>query len=216
MQYYYNNICGSAATPDEELRTACTVAYLYESGFSPTEIRQVIDECPAVPALTISDLPEFVWRDSLVVRNRFYYHRVLHLSPPLYFDINKGVEQYKTFYLEIKPRFSLDDLVKRFWQVRRAPNELTNLAKDKGAFRYLLEQYQRIDMEPLDFVLALIDWSAANPGWRNSYSPLDLQEYEHEVLDDMKSKIAQARFAKADKIVWRDEPNLTQSQQEQL
>jgi hypothetical protein len=57
-------------------------------------------------------------------------------------------------------------------------------------------------MEPIDFVLSLIDYARDDEEQRVT-NILGIKNYAQEVLDMQRNRIDEASFAKANMIIWR-------------
>lgn len=204
--YYYRQTVGCYPADDDTclIQTKKTIDYLFDCGFSEQEVLKVLEEAEPAASLTPDLLPDWLWEGSLIERGKFYYHRILHIKPeaPVY---NPRTGEVKTtpFYLEMKIRFTMDDLLDYFYDTMMTPAELVDRNKDAGAFKYMLEKYKKISfIEPLDFILSLIDYTKETEAVPTS-SVLDTQKHEREVYDLLKQKTEEAKAAKMNRIVWR-------------
>jgi hypothetical protein len=90
--------------------------------------------------------------DNLIESGRFYYHPALQVAPPppvieILPDgtFKSSYEEETEFYLEIKDRFTLDDLVDYFYRKADIQKQ-RNRNADKGAFKHMLKD---IDLDLL-------------------------------------------------------------------
>lgn len=128
-----------------------------------------------------TELVDSLWDDSLLKPDTFYYHEQLTIMPgPSVWNPNMKEESNK-FYLEMKIKYTIDDLLNYYYNNLLIPVELRNTKKDSKAFEHMLKQYNKFKMQPIDFVLYLIDYSVLE-GNRIS-NVFDLQKYEREVYD---------------------------------
>ena len=128
-----------------------------------------------------TELVDSLWDGSLLKPDTFYYHEQLTIMPgPSVWNPNMKEESNK-FYLEMKIKYTIDDLLSYYYNNLLIPVELRNTKKDSKAFEHMLKQYSKFKMQPIDFVLYLIDYSVLE-GNRIS-NVFDLQKYEREVYD---------------------------------
>lgn len=128
-----------------------------------------------------TELVDSLWDDSLLKPDTFYYHEQLTIMPgPSVWNPNIKEESNK-FYLEMKIKYTINDLLNYYYNNLLIPVELRNTKKDSKAFEHMLKQYNKFKMQPIDFVLYLIDYSTLE-GNRIS-NVFDLQKYEREVYD---------------------------------
>jgi len=129
--------------------------------------------------------------DNLMQPGVFYYHPALQVAPPppTIIQLPDGSFQssyeQEEFYLEMKDRFTLDDLVDYFYRKMEITHEFRE--RDKGAFRHLLKSFD------LDTILYTIDEArlvAEDLGKLLPKSPFDLRdylEYGIAILEDRKN-----------------------------
>lgn len=207
-EFYYNQVIGYYPfdTDDNRRQTEKTIQYLFDAGVSEEDVLRFIEESPPKDCLTPDDLPDWLWEGSLLERDTFYYHHTLHIKPkaPI-FDQNTQKEKTDKFYLEMKIKYTMDDLIDYFYEVLKIDKDLCDYKKDGGSFNYLLNKYKKITFcEPIDFVLALIDsHKPENNQHFSVQNVLDIQEKEAEVYDMMKRKTLEASLHKANRIIWR-------------
>lgn len=204
VNFYYTNSGGK--TPDDESMiriTQNTIDYLIACNFSKQEIICALLKCNCVDALTIEDLPDYLWNESLIKRGCFYYHNTLQItsSPPQYNAVLKK-EIVEPYFLEIKIRYTMEDLIHYFYTTLHVDRELIDYKRDAARFDALLNKYSRFGfIESLDFVLSLIDY--AKHSHSKVFSIFDISANEAEVFDAAKRKTAEARFYGKNKIVCR-------------
>lgn len=195
--YYYDFLVGEYPSDENYRTTSLTFDYLKDAGFNSQEICNIACDLPIADKITFDLLPDKLWDNSLIDRNKFYYHKELQiLSPPPTWN------ETFPFYLEMKIRYTLDDLLDYF--VRRAGvrQDWLNREKEIGSIKYLLNQYKKFKfMEPLDFLLHLIDFCIAKEVELNQI--YDLTKYEIELAEFLEVDITNAVAQKKNVIVWR-------------
>lgn len=203
MNYYYRMTSGFS---DERLDniTKSTIEYLIDNNYSTKEIINIIEESNIEESFNPSSLPDSLWENSLIQRDVFYYHNSLHIkSKPPTWDPETLQVKSEPFFLEMKIRYTMDDLLDYYYNKCNIDVNLRDKKRDSGAFEFMMNRYKKIeDMQPLDFMLLVID-EAANSD--NIFTnPLKLQDYEGEVVLNYKVFLAEAKVNNANKIIWRN------------
>lgn len=200
---YYKMMKG--ILPEEEMLciTKKTIGYLVDNGLSKEEILTTLINTGKGDAVAPTDLPESLWDNSLMEKDKFYYHNILHLtSPPPKWNPVTLQEEVSAYYLEMKIEFTEQDLLYYYYAKLRVPVELRDEKKDLGGFKFLLEKYKKMKVESLDFVLSLIDFCVDNEEIK-VLNVLDLSKAEKEVYDYYEYITSMAEHDKANKIIWR-------------
>jgi hypothetical protein len=118
--------------------------------------------------------------NNLIEPDVFYYHNILREVPPpvrIRIEGGKVIRSKESFYLEMKKRFTLDDLIDYWHKVHDIRATEAMRRQDEGRFKYLLGIYT------LDEILFAIDVSRTIrnelqvPPLRNA---LDLDRYMDE------------------------------------
>jgi len=202
INLYYDQVCGSL--PDEDWKvnqTKKTIEFLVDCGFGYSELFKLFGQLEK-DVLRPEDLPDSLWDYSLIKRGRFYYHSELRItSKPPTFDPRTGKEVKEPFFVEIKIRYTLDNLVDYYIKAIKPP--IIDEKKIKAGLDYLLKYYSKSIkiVTPLDFVLALIDTAKYNH--TKIINVFDIQKNEVEVFNSLSKMVAEAKFAGKDVIVWR-------------
>lgn len=197
--FYYNFLIGEYPENEEDyIRTTKTFEYLKESGITESEIYMVAESIkPPKNVITIDDIPDSLWENSLIERGKFYYHKELQITspPPTW---NESFD----FYLEMKIRYTLDDLLDYFIKRTNVRQDWVNRDKEIGSIKYLLKDYKKFSfMQPVDFILHLIDYCiAANVELNSIY---DLRNKEIELAKYLEVDVKNAEMKGKNKIVWR-------------
>lgn len=124
----------------------------------------VVLKAPLVEAAIIK--PPTKQEDNLIVKDRFYFHPRLQVTPKmptLIVDIERGIVEssYTKFYLEIVDKFSVEDLIQYATTKLEVMESLP--AKNIGAINYLLKRYEDVKApyNTLDLLLYIIDATSA-------------------------------------------------------
>lgn len=195
--YYYNFLVGEYPTDEDYRTTSLTFEYLEDAKFTSNEIVNIICSLPINNAITFDLLPDYLWEDSLIERNKFYFHKELQiLSPP------PTWEKTFPFYLEMKIRYTLDDVLNYFIRMSGVRQDWINREKEIGSIKYLLNNYKKFKfMEPLDFLLHLIDFCISKEVELNQI--YDLTHYEIELAEYLEVDTTNAIANNKNQIIWR-------------
>lgn len=173
----------------KELRK--TINYLIDNNYDKAFILSYLLEYGPV-------ISETLWHDTLLKPNTFYYHEQLTIMPgPSIWNPNMK-EQSHRFYLEMKIKYTIDDLLNYYYTELLIPVELRDRSKDKGAFEHMLKKYTKFKCEPIDFILYLIDYSKQEEAFITNV--FDLQKYERETYEKI-NHIVENNIYK--NIIWR-------------
>ena len=173
----------------KELRK--TINYLIDNNYDKAFILSYLLEYGPV-------ISETLWHDTLLKPNTFYYHEQLTIMPgPSIWNPNMK-EQSHRFYLEMKIKYTIDDLLNYYYTELLIPVELRDKSKDKGAFEHMLKKYTKFKCEPIDFILYLIDYSKQEEAFITNV--FDLQKYERETYEKI-NHIVENNIYK--NIIWR-------------
>lgn len=203
--YYYQYHYGvyNYDTEKEYKITENTIAHLIDNEIPESTISGIIRTVEPGDYLSVENLPNELWTGSLLKRDTFYYHKELRIKSeaPIYNKVTREVKSSK-FFLEMKIQYTLDNLLSYYQKKAKTFDELLDRKRDLGALEYLLTKYSKVSfIEPIDFVLSLID--TAGEDTRMSSGVLDLQRYENETYEHLKRKAEMARAHKHNIIIWR-------------
>lgn len=189
-ELFYNNF--SAGFPDNEHdyeRTLSTIEYMLDAGVNQSGIVAAMTACSKKKVILKEYLPDELWEGSLIKRGEFYFHHILQLRPEQHFNPLTGEEKSRQFYLENKIRFTMSDLISYFMRQLGIDYELLDNKKFSSQFYHMLKaRYSFI--EPLDFVLALIDKAAAKHMIITEPFELKDQGNVGEVFQELKAHVA--------------------------
>lgn len=179
---------------DEDLlkRLKRTINYLIDNNYDNTFIfSYLLDHGPVIS--------EVLWHNTLLKPDTFYYHEQLVIMPgPSIWHPNMK-EKSQKFYLEMKIKYTIDDLLNYYYTELLIPVELRDKNKDKGAFEHMLNKYTKFRCEPIDFILYLIDYNKQQEAFVTNV--FDLQKYERETYEKINYIVENSLHKN---IVWRD------------
>lgn len=189
-ELFYNNFsAGFPADESDYERTLATIEYMMDAGVSPSGIVTAMTTCSKKKVILRECLPDELWEGSLIERDKFYYHHILQLRPEQFFNPLTGKEESKAFYLENLIRFTMADLISYFMRQLGIDRELLDEKKFASQFSHLLKTHYSF-IEPLDFVLALIDKAAAKNMIITEPFELKGQGNVGEVFQELKAHVA--------------------------
>lgn len=188
---FYNNFStGFPANEQDYKRTLDTIEYMMDAGVTPSGIVLAMTKCAEKKVVLKEFLPDELWKDSLIERGKFYFHRILQLRPEQVFDPLTGKERTeRPFYLENRISFTMDDLLNYFMRTCGIDYELFSKSKFSSQFGYLLKSSYSF-VESLDFVLSLVDMAAEKHMVVTEPFELKGQGNTGEVFQKLKSHIA--------------------------
>jgi hypothetical protein len=209
VEMYYSDVVGyyPCETDEYRIKSQKIIDYLTDAEVVTSLITKFIEEAPASDYLIPDMLPEWLWDESILKKNTFYYHNTLQItSKPPVFNPKTGIETVSPFFLEMRIQYSMDELIRYFYRKLNLDVALMDRKRDIASAKYLLDRYSRVAtfIEPIDFVLALIDYANnMDEDERTLSNILDVKNNEQEVLKMLQAKVAEATVANANKIVWR-------------
>lgn len=168
--------------------------YLHDAGISEREIHDLMWNTEDIESISFDRIPSSFWEGSLIQKGVFYTHsalRIISKTPTM----KNGVIEEMPYSLEMKIRFTIDDLIDYYIEIVRPPASLIDKKRISGGLTYLLEKYSRIEHgTSLDFVLRLIDAS------KNKHvDPMRLADNEVSVFEQHKRETLNSKGV----VVWR-------------
>lgn len=199
-EYFYNFILGTYPNNEEVIiNNKAVIEYLMESGLNKAEIILILNEMPLRESceIFIEDIQDKWWDNSLLERDKFYFHKELQITPP-----PPNLEDPFVYYKEMKIKYDYKDALNYFYKVFDIKEEWINENKDVGAIKWIIEDYKKFKfITPIDMLLHLIDYvHAMEVKILNIYQ---LTTYEMEFAQYFEDDIRNAKSQHKDTIVWR-------------
>ena len=194
--WYETNILGHST--NKTYITQYTIDYLYDNLFSDSNIIEILSTLKK-ESIKYSDLPNSLWKDSLLKRDIYYFHsklQILSKPPKLSIDSIITPKEIK-FFKEMKISFTKDDLLNFFYSKSNSLI-IKDYSRDIGAIEYLLKRYSNQLMEPVDICLYLIEDYAQYVS-----SLLSLINYEVELLEKINTIYYDNYRSRTNKIIYR-------------
>lgn len=201
--YYYSNI-GEEPTDSEFKITKGTIAYLIDNEFDEKQIIEIMNGLDWSRTFSNEDLPDYLWEDSLIERNKFYYHNLLQIRSmaPVLNKITGKLEMIEKDYIEMKIMFTINDLISYFYSKFYDLAIFEDKNRDVGAVKHMLNEYKRLDkINPLDFFLYSIDKCSSDKSMITNI--FDIKKVQMEVFKELTAKATSAKALKINKIIWR-------------
>lgn len=198
VNFYYEYNGEYPENKNHIAKTKAVLEHLQDCGLTQKQIIDIIiKELPNKEYLDFIDIPDTFWQDSLLKRDKFYYHKELQItSPPPTWD-----ESFP-FFLEMKIFYSEEDILNYYVKTFNLREEWTSKDKEIGSIKYLLNKYKMFSfVEPVDFMLHLIDYVKSVGVKPNSI--YDLCDYEIELAEYLEKDIKNAVLHNKNTIVWR-------------
>ena len=185
------------AEPSDKVLSLLEIQYqrLMDNGYSEKEARNIMLD----NKLNVDDL---IHEDSLIMTSddSVYYHNELQIhSKPGYYNPETGRVDKQPYYLEMRYRYTMDDLLEYYYNKLSVPIQFRNTKRDIGAFKHILNDYKFNNMHTVDFILYIIDYTVANE--IRICNPLDLKNWAQQTYEYLESYI----LCYKPKVVYREE-----------
>lgn len=202
---YYALSKGIEPKIEDYNRTLATAKYLEDNGFNKSEIIKIFTLINK-EVITGEDLPEMLWENSLLTKDKFYYSDILHIkSKPPTWDPVTFTEKSEPFFLEMKINFTMNNLLEYYYDKCRVPQGLQNDKKNSGALLHLIKKYNAFNNVPgLDYVIALINKASQDVDNNFVCDIFEIEVYAKEVIEDFESMYQQSVFEQTNKVIWRN------------
>ena len=189
-------ICYGTEPTDREL-ALLEIQYnrLIDNGFTDKEAqRLMIDN-----NLNTNDL---CFLDSIIapISNVIYFHNELQIhSKPGSYNPETGMIEKQPYYLEMKRRYTMDNLLNYYYEKLMVPSYFRNTKRDVGAFKHLIESYKFDNIQTVDFILFIIDYAVSKE--IKISNPLELKNWAQQTYEYLETYI----ICYKPKVVYREE-----------
>ena len=203
---FYFSRCGrnfSSNSPDF-LKTANTIDYLIDSGFSSLDIIKETNKHNG-EVVEYDNLSDSLWKDSLIKKGAVYLHKELRFeSPRPVYNPKTGEVTEFPYYLEMKIRYTEDDVLDYF--VKKIKSSLVTSNDrhwDRRVLREFLKRFSNLDyVEALDVILCSIDrYLENNP---DCYNLRDISVVTGEIVEELTADLQQMQMFDQRKLVSRN------------
>lgn len=158
LMWYFQHILGYCPEEEDWLPTRAAIAYLLDNEMSGEAIvTELKRHC--TPVIHPDALSDFLWQDSLLEKGHFYFHKELQIVSPAPVLQKDGTVFYPEDFLEMKIRYTEDDVLQYFYaKIGRQNQMICDAKKDRKTIAYILKRFSLMEnVEPVDLLLCLID-----------------------------------------------------------
>ena len=171
--------------PTEDVLALLEIHYqrLIDNGFTEKEAQGIMLN----NKLNVDDL---IFEDSLIITSdeSIYYHYELQIhSKPGSFDPVTMKVTKQPYYLEMKYRYTMNDLLNYYYNKLLIPIHFRDEKRDTGAFNHLISYYKFDKINTVDFLLFVIDYIVAYE-YKVS-NPLDLKNWAQQTYEYLEMNI---------------------------
>ena len=194
-----------------------TVSYLKDNGKTNKEIFKILmdsntnlpEDCEmsAIERAIVrqTELPDYLWEDSLLQKDTYYYNNRLHIcSNPPTWNPKTFQEECEPFYMEMMIRFTMEDLLNMYYAECRVPLGLRERTRDIGALKHLLGKYNNLKAPSLDYVMYMIDLASKDTETEFLANPFELENYSKQAFMELEGMVEEATLNNSNKITWRN------------
>jgi hypothetical protein len=165
-------ICYGVEATEEQL-ALLDIYYqrLIDNGYSERDAQKILLDNKL-------SLEGFEYEDSIIntTEDSIYYHYELQIhSKPGGFDPVTMRVIKQPYYLEMKSRYTMDQLLDYYYNKLLVPIHFRDNKRDIGAFNHLISYYRFDKIHTVDFLLFVIDYIVANE--YKITNPLDLKNW---------------------------------------
>lgn len=166
---------------DDTYKMMCAVcAHMLEGGITEQEVTSFLESKESAEDVRFDTIPQSMWEDSFIDKDAFYVHPELRLMAPApRFNSSTGAVERTPFFLEMKIRYTVKDLIAYYKKTVQPIESLYDEKRTIGSFEFLFNKYRSIDVgTTIDFLLKLIDVA------RNKHiEAIQLSNYEQEAYE---------------------------------
>lgn len=194
-----------------------TISYLKDNHYTDKEIFKILmnsnidlpEDCEMTAIekaiVTGPQLPEYLWENSLIKKDTYYYNNRLHItSKPPTWNPKTLQEECEPFFMEMKINFTLEDLLELYYSECRVPIGLRVKTRDEGALQHLLNKYNNLKAPGLDYVMLMIDLAGKDNELDFLTNPFELENYSKEAFITLEQIVEESTLNKSNVIIWRE------------
>ena len=183
--------------PSDKVYALLEIQYqrLIDNGFTEKEAQKIMLD----NNLNTDDL---LFDDSIITTSddSIYFHNELQIhSKPGSYNPETGKVEKQPYYLEMKRRYTMNDLLEYYYTKLMVPIQFKNEKRDIGAFKHIINDYKFNDINTVDFILFIIDYVVSKEIKLNN--PLDLKNWAQQTYEYLESYI----ICYKPQIVYREE-----------
>ena len=142
---------------------------LLDNGYTDKEANKILID-------TKLNIDNYEHLDSIIDSDIIFRHHELQIhSKPGGFDPATCTVIKRPYYLEMKVRYTMDNLLNYYYTKLIVPPLFRDKKRDIGAFNHLINSFKSPVINSVDFILFVIDYAASNEYKTNN--PLDLKNW---------------------------------------
>ena len=183
--------------PSDKVLALLEIQYnrLMDNGFSSKEAQSLMLD----NNLNTDDL---LYEDSIITTSdsTVYFHNELQIhSKPGSYNPETGVVEKQPYYLEMRYRYTMDELLNYYYNKLMVPIQFRNSKRDIGAFKHIINDYRFENINTVDFILFVIDYVVSKE--IKISNPLDLKNWAQQTYEYLELYI----ICYKPKVVYREE-----------
>lgn len=215
---YLSTRLGIEPSKEDYKQLTATINYLKENGKTYKDIFKILmdsntnlpEDCEmsALRKAIVKgcDLPDYLWENSLLQKNVYYYNNRLHIcSKPPIWNPKTFQEECEPFFMEMMINFTMDDLLDMYYTECRVPLGLREKTRDLGALKHLLGKYNNLKAPNLDYIMYMIDLASQDKETEFLANPFELENYSKQAFMELENIVKEATLNNSNKIIWRNE-----------
>ncbi len=143
---------------------------LLDNGYTNKEANKILLD-------TKLNIDNYEYADSIIANAEciFRHHELQIHSKPGGFDPVTCTVIKRPYYLEMKHRYTMDNLLNYYYDKLIVPPLFRDTKRDTGAMNHLINNFKSPVLHSVDFILFVIDYVASN-GYKTN-NPLDLKNW---------------------------------------
>jgi len=204
LMWYFEHILGYCPDESAWLPTRASIAYLIDNKL-PAE--DIVAELARHNTETIhpNNLSDILWKGSLLQKGHFYFHKELQIQSPAPVLKKDGSISYADDYLEMKIRYSEQDVLDYFYcRLSKQDRLLCEPKTDTKTVQYIIKRFSNVEyVEPVDLLLCLIDDYTNNEENKNNEGLVSVLSSLQNVLSWYQNDVRNAAAASQNRIRWR-------------
>lgn len=183
--------------PSDKILALLEIQYnrLMDNGFTDKEAQRLMLD----NNLNTDDL---LYEDSIITTSNdtIYFHNELQIhSKPGSYNPETGAVEKQPYYLEMRRRYTMDDLLNYYYNKLMVPIQFRNTKRDIGAFKHIINDYRFNNINTVDFILFIIDYVVSKE--IKISNPLDLKNWAQQTYEYLELYI----ICYKPKVVYREE-----------
>ena len=183
--------------PSDKILALLEIQYnrLMDNGFTDKEAQRLMLD-------NNLNTDNLLYEDSIVTTSddTIYFHNELQIhSKPGSYNPETGVVEKQPYYLEMRRRYTMDDLLNYYYNKLMVPVQFRNSKRDIGAFKHIINDYRFNNINTVDFILFIIDYVVSKE--IKISNPLDLKNWAQQTYEYLELYI----ICYKPKVVYREE-----------